>query len=134
MYFGHIGDSRIYYQPFDGEFRQLTHDHSHVGWLRRTGQLTEREARNHPRKNALHQALGAGHQFLEPDVGAVGIQPGDRFLLCSDGVVDGLWDRRLEELLRSKGDVHGLAQSVVQDAVEQSGRDNATAVVVEIRG
>ena len=45
---------------------QVTHDHSHVGWLRRKGELNEREARMHPRRNALQQALGAGNQFVEP--------------------------------------------------------------------
>ena len=101
MYFGHVGDSRIYHLPVAGAFRQLTDDHSHVGWLRRAGQINEREARTHPRRNALNQALGAGHQFVKPHLGAVPCQPGDRFLICSDGLVDGLWDRRIEEVLRS---------------------------------
>ena len=72
MYFAHLGDSRIYYLPHSGGLTQLTHDHSHVGALRRSGQLNEREARMHPRRNALQQALGAGHQFVEPHIGAVG--------------------------------------------------------------
>ena len=103
MFFAHIGDSRIYYLPREGKLTQLTHDHTHVGWLRRQGKLNEREAREHPTRNALNQALGASNQFLEPHLGAVGHQPGDRFLICSgDGLVDGLWDRkRLETLLRS---------------------------------
>ena len=132
MYFGHIGDSRIYYLPKDGAFQQVTHDHSHVGWLLRTKQISEREARSHPRKNALQQALGAEHQFLEPHVGAIGFQPGDRFLICSDGVVDGLWDRRIEEILRSPVSPNELARIVVEEAVEASGRDNTTAVAIEI--
>jgi protein phosphatase len=137
MYFAHLGDSRIYYLPFDGPLTQVTHDHSHVGWLRRKGQLNEREARTHPRRNALQQALGAGHQFIEPHIGAVGHRPGDRFLICSDGLVDGLWDRQIEELLRS-GVPPGLlsarshAQHLVEESVHSSGRDNTTAVVVEI--
>ena len=132
MYFGHIGDSRIYYLPKEGPMRQVTHDHSHVGWLQRQGQITEREARSHPRKNALQQALGAGHQFLEPHMGAVGYQPGDRFVICSDGLVDGLWDRRIEEIARSAEAVSELARKLVEEAVAASGRDNTTAVTVEI--
>ena len=96
MYFGHVGDSRIYHLPREGGLAQLTHDHTHVGWLRRQGEINEREARTHPRRNALQQALGAGNQFVEPQIGAVARQPGDRFLICSDGLVDGLWDRRIE--------------------------------------
>jgi serine/threonine protein phosphatase PrpC len=132
MYFGHIGDSRIYYLPKGGTLTQVSHDHSHVGWLRRTGKINEREARVHPRRNALQQALGAGHQFAEPQVGAVGYQPGDRFLICSDGLIDGLWDRRIGEILATSGNGHGLAKQFVDEAVAESGRDNTTAVVVDV--
>jgi protein phosphatase len=137
MYFGHVGDSRIYYLPRAGGLTQLTHDHSHVGWLRRQGKINEREARTHPRKNALQQALGAGHQFVEPHIGAVAYQAGDRFLICSDGVIDGLWDRQLEELIRTPpadGNDWSHAQRLVEEAVQASGRDNATAVVIEVVG
>ena len=133
MYFGHVGDSRIYYLPRQGGLTQVTQDHTHVGWLRRQGEINEREARTHPRRNALHQALGAGHQFVEPQIGAVAHQPGDRFLICSDGLIDGLWDRRLEELIRTPpADEKNWspAQRLVEEAVQGSGRDNTTAVVV----
>ncbi|HEX3730240.1 MAG TPA: protein phosphatase 2C domain-containing protein [Opitutaceae bacterium] len=130
MYFAHIGDSRIYHLPAGGKLAQLTEDHSHVGWLRRTGQLNEREARNHAGRNALQQVLGAGHQFMEPQVGGIACGAGDRFLFCTDGLVDGLWDARLEEALRQGGE--DLAGSLVREAVAASGRDNATAVEVEV--
>jgi protein phosphatase len=135
MYFAHIGDSRIYYLPKEGGLVQVTHDHSHVGWLRREGQINEREARTHPRRNALQQALGANHQFIDPQVGAVGYRPGDRFVLCSDGLVDGLWDRNIEDTLRhpEAGQESATpARRLVEKAVENSGSDNTTAVVVEI--
>jgi protein phosphatase len=137
LYFAHLGDSRIYYLPHDGPLTQVTHDHSHVGWLRRQGRINEREARTHPRKNALQQALGAGHQFIDPHIGAVGHRPGDRFLICSDGLVDGLWDRRIEELLRAyvpagTSPAMSHAHTLVDEAVHASGRDNTTAVVIEI--
>ncbi|HXC02882.1 MAG TPA: protein phosphatase 2C domain-containing protein [Opitutaceae bacterium] len=135
MYFAHVGDSRIYYLPHDGGLTQLTHDHSHVGWLRRNGQINERENRTHPRRNALQQALGAGNQFIEPHVGAVAYRPGDRFLICSDGLNEGLWDRQLEELIRTpppKLADQTPAQRLVEEAVHASGSDNTTAVVVEI--
>lgn len=135
LYFAHIGDSRIYYLPHDGPMRQLTQDHSYVGWLRRNGQLNEREARTHPRRNALNQALGAGHQFIEPHIGAVGHRPGDRFLICSDGLVDGLWDRNIEELIRNPPAplvAINPAQRLVEESVAASGKDNTTALVVEI--
>lgn len=134
MYFCHIGDSRIYYLPKQGGMNQLTNDHSHVGWLRRQGKINEREARTHPLRNALNQALGAGHQFIDPQVGAVGYQTGDRFLICSDGLTDGLWDRAIQELVREPTPelaAKDPARRLVEAALEASGRDNITAVLVE---
>lgn len=135
LYFGHIGDSRLYYLPREGGLRQLSHDHSYVGWLRREGKINEREARDHPGKNALQQALGAGHQFIDPQVGALAHRIGDRFLLCSDGIVDGLWDHALEDLIRSPGParVHQPAAfRLVEESLDNSGRDNLTALVLEL--
>ncbi len=129
LFFGHIGDSRIYYFPHDGPMKQLTDDHSFVGWQRRQGQLTEREARNHPRKSILTKSLGAGHQYVEPQVGAVGFEPGDKFLICSDGIVDGLWDSRLESLSReSTMD----APTLIKEALDGGSRDNVTALLIEM--
>ena len=135
LYFAHVGDTRIYYLPRAGGLKQLTYDHTHVGWLRRKGQLNERQAREHPGRNALNQALGAKIQFLEPHIGAVGHQPGDRFLICSDGLVDGLWDHRLESLIRSPPPEESAAtpaQRQVHESVQNSGKDNTTALVIEI--
>jgi PPM family protein phosphatase len=135
MFYGHIGDSRIYHFTGEGEMRQITEDHSHCGWLRRQGKLNEREHRMHPRKNVLEQALGAGHQFIKPQFGAVQWKPGDRFLLCTDGVIDGLWDRALQELIVDPPAALSStvpAERMVSEAVRESGRDNATAVVVEL--
>lgn len=134
MYFGHIGDSRIYYLPASGGLKQLTHDHTQVGWMFRQGQISEREARSHPLRNSLQRALGAGHQFVEPQIGAVGIEPGDQFLLCTDGLVDGLWDKHLEQLLRTPDETQAAippAPRLVTAALERSGKDNTTALVVE---
>ncbi len=133
VYYGHIGDSRLYYLPASQPMQQITEDHSHVGWLRRTGQINEREHRNHPRKNVLSQSLGAGHRYLNPHMGVLDYQPGDQFVLCSDGVTDGLWDRGIEEIVRNTkaDDLRSAAQRLVHAAVDESGRDNATAVVVQ---
>lgn len=130
MYFGHIGDSRIYYLPKTGNMVQVSHDHSHVGWLRRQNRIGEREARDHPQRHALQQALGAGHQCIDPQVGAVGYRAGDRFVLCSDGLTEGLWDRQIEETVRgSAGPL--AAPLLVEQAVAASGRDNTTVLVIE---
>ena len=127
MHFAHIGDSRIYWLPKGGKMKQLTDDHSYVGWMQRQGQLNERQVRTHPRRSVLMQVLGAGRQYLEPHIGSVGCEPGDRFLFCTDGVIDGIWDHRLADML-AKDD----AKTIVEYAVAESGRDNASAVVVEL--
>lgn len=136
MHFAHIGDSRIYYLPADGGgIRQITHDDTYVGWLFRKGELNERQAKTHPRRNVLQRALGAGNQFVDPQVGSVAFEPGDRFLLCSDGVIDGLYDEQIAELIRFPDATLAAldpARRVVAAGLERSGRDNTTALVVEI--
>ncbi len=136
MLFAHIGDSRIYYLPArESGMRQLTEDDTHVGWLFRNRKLNEREARNHPRRNLLQKALGAGHQFVEPQVGSVLYEAGDRFLLCTDGLVEGLFDEQLLEMMRTPDPASAAqtpAQRLVAASVERCGRDNTTAVVVEV--
>jgi len=156
VFFCHIGDSRIYHLPKRGPLRQLSHDHTHPGWLRRAGKINEREARHHPMRHMLNQVLGAGRQHVEPQVGAVLYEPGDRFLLCSDGLIDGLWDHHLEDFAR--GPILGdevtnngessaavavgshnestsgsttIAERLIAEALDRSGRDNLTAIVVE---
>ena len=136
MYFGHIGDSRIYYLPASaGTIRQLTHDDTHVGWLLRNGKINERQARSHPRRNVLQKALGGGNQFVDPQVGAVAYQTGDIFLLCTDGLVEGLYDTHLVELLRSPEASQletNLAEKLVEESLARNGRDNITALVVRV--
>ena len=130
MYFGHIGDSRIYYLPAAGGIKQISHDDTHVGWLFRNGKLNEREAKTHPRRTVLQRALGAGNQFVEPQVGAIGCEPGDRFLLCTDGVVDGLYDSQMLDIILSG--IANPAQELVCRSVAASGRDNTTALVIQL--
>ena len=134
MYFGHIGDSRIYYLPARrGGMSQVTQDDTHVGWLYRKGAINEREAREHPRRNALQKALGASHQFVDPQIGAVAYEAGDLFLLCTDGLVERLYDGQLLELLQPSENTSTAtrADHLMSAALERIGRDNLTAVVVE---
>lgn len=136
MYFGHVGDSRIYYLPAQGGgIKQLSHDDTYVGWLFRNGKLNEREARCHPRRNVLQKALGGGNQFVSPQVGAVRYDPGDSFLLCSDGLTEGLYDSHLAEILRlPQAELGGktVAQKLVDESLVKDGRDNTTALVIRV--
>jgi len=136
MYFGHIGDSRIYYLPASGkEIKQVSQDDTYVGWLFRTGQINEREAHNHPRRTALQKALGGGNQFVGPQVGAVAYETGDMFLICTDGLTDGLYDPEILELLRRPDAAEAAAtpaQLLVETSLQRAGRDNTTALVIEM--
>jgi len=134
LYFAHVGDSRIYHLPEAGGINQVSHDHTHVGWLQRDGQLTETAARSHPGRNALQQVLGGKNQNLSPQFGAIGYEPGDRFLICSDGLVEGLFDRGMERIIRNPAPhLKGTpAEMLVTEAVQTDGKDNTTAVVFEM--
>jgi serine/threonine protein phosphatase PrpC len=133
MHFAHIGDTRIYHLPASGgEMVQLTKDDTHVGWLQRTGQISEREAKMHPAKNRLQKALGAGNQFVDPQVGEVACSPGDRFLLCTDGVTDALFNAKIPEVLSGCASGTPPALHLVEESIRLSGKDNTTALLVEV--
>ena len=136
MYFAHIGDSRVYHlQRHKKTIQQLTHDDTYVGWLFRNGKISEYEARTHPRRNLLQKALGGSNRFVEPQVGAIACERGDSFLLCTDGLVDGVSDSLLAELLcdsQSSNEASNAAQLLVETSVNNSGRDNTTALVIQV--
>jgi serine/threonine protein phosphatase PrpC len=137
MYFGHVGDSRLYQlSAHDKKLKQLSQDDTHVAWLLRQGHINEHEARVHPRRNVLQKALGGGNQFVDPQVGAVDCQAGDIFLLCSDGLVEGLHDSHLAEHLHSSyydSPDANMGHRLVEIAVANDGRDNVTALVVRVQ-
>jgi serine/threonine protein phosphatase PrpC len=135
MYYAHVGDSRIYYLPARSkEIKQLSHDDTYVGWLFRTGKINEWELHNHPQRTALQKALGGGNQFVQPQVGAVRYEAGDIFMLCTDGLVDGLYDSQIFDMLR-RPDFNEAAvtpaQRLVDASLQRAGKDNTTALVIE---
>lgn len=133
MFFAHIGDSRIYYLPKGQDvIKQLSHDDTYVGWMFRNGQINEREARTHPRRNILQKSLGGTSQFVDPQVGAVGYEAGDLFLICSDGLTEGLYNHHLVEFMREEQAKGGnIAHRLVDESLSRDGRDNTTAVIIE---
>lgn len=135
LYFAHVGDSRIYHLPKEGGIKQVSEDHTHVGWLFREGKLNERGVRMHPGRNGLQQVLGGKTQSVNPHFGAIGCEAGDRFLLCTDGLVEGLWNSGMERIIRqTAGGPEGQSPAVrlVDEAVRTDGKDNTTALVLEI--
>jgi protein phosphatase len=133
MHFGHVGDTRIY-QLAKGEndLKQLTADDTHVAWLLQNGKINDYEARTHPRRNVLQKALGGENRFVEPQVGSVECGRGDVFLICSDGLTEGLFNAQIADFLRDKKSAANPAKALVEAAVKNDGRDNATALVIKV--
>jgi protein phosphatase len=86
----------------------------------------------HPAKNRLQKALGAGNQFVDPHVGEVACSPGDRFLLCTDGVTDALFNAKIPEVLAGCASSTAPALHLVEESIRLSGKDNTTALLVEV--
>ena len=126
---GHVGDSRVY-RCRNRELEQLTIDHSPVFRLYRKGLLSKEQARRHPHKHVVEQALGLGLP-VEVDVFAVDVQAGDLFLLCTDGLSDQLGDGEIEDVCRT-GSVRAMTRHLVQAANFKGGLDNVSVVLVQI--
>jgi serine/threonine protein phosphatase PrpC len=124
-----VGDSRTYLWRH-GELRQITKDHSHVQSLVDRGAITRAEARVHHQRNIVLRAMGIDPD-LEVDVFELDIEDGDRFIVCSDGLVDEADDDAIEMAVRTSADPQDLADSLVILANSNGGRDNITVVVVD---
>jgi protein phosphatase len=125
-----VGDSRTY-RWRNGELQQLTTDHSYVQDLVASGVLTTEEARHHPRRNIVTRALGV-ESVVVPDVIEVDAALGDRFVVCSDGLVDEVADDEIATIIASLPDPQALADALVERALDHGGRDNVTVVVVDV--
>ncbi len=126
----HAGDSRLY-RLRAGSLDALTDDHSLAGQLLRNGEITEEEARNHPRRSVLIRSVGV-HKQVEVDVAPVEISVADTFLLCSDGIYEMLRDKEIAEILGRAPDAHTAVAWLLDAANQNGGKDNATAVVVQV--
>jgi len=126
----HVGDSRAY-QIRDGYISQLTQDHTVVMEEVRKGRMSIEEARYHPQKHVLTQALGVAED-VSVDIFTCPLRDGDIYLLCSDGLTDLLTDEEILGLISSKEDapLPLLARDLVKAANERGGLDNITVVLV----
>ncbi|MFR8176193.1 MAG: protein phosphatase 2C domain-containing protein [Christensenellales bacterium] len=127
IYIAHVGDSRIY-RLRGGRMEQLTQDHSLVGELVRAGILTAEEARTHPRRNIITRALGTEGDNT-PDLLAADLQPGDRFLLCTDGLTGMVRDDEIERTLLDSQTADEAADRLIQMALDAGGSDNVTLIL-----
>lgn len=128
----HVGDSRAYLLHH-GKLQQLTRDHSLVADMVEAGRLTEEEARVHPNRSIITRAIGSDPN-MQPDLYEITASPGDRLLLCSDGLYSMVENSRIQSQLARIRDPQRCASALVNDAISAGGLDNVTVVVVDIVG
>jgi PPM family protein phosphatase len=130
--FGHVGDSRAYLIR-DGQLEQLTDDHSLVAELVRSGRLTPEEAETHPQRSVITRALGT-EADVDVDTFSIPVEPGDLFLLCSDGLTSMVDDQTiLGAVEANRGNLEEAAKALVNAANRGGGEDNITVVFFEVR-
>ena len=128
----HVGDSRAYLLR-GGSLKQLTHDHSLVAELVRNGRLTEEEAENHPQRSVITRVLGTDPD-VDVDTPTVAAEPGDLYVLCSDGLTAMLRDDEILAVLEeADGEPERAARMLVAAANQAGGDDNITVVAFEVR-
>jgi serine/threonine protein phosphatase PrpC len=127
-----VGDSRLYVRR-GGRLHQLTEDHTYVNELLRRGSITREQARNHPQGNVLSRALGV-QPGVAVDTMLFDVDPGDTFLLCSDGLHHYFQDARELEAGLAGDDLTQAATALVKLALARGGHDNCTAIAVRIGG
>ena len=130
MVIGHIGDSRAY-RLRGGELTQLTRDHTLVADLVAEGRLEPADVRRHPQRNLLTRVIGMAKE-VEVDEASTPAEPGDRFLLCSDGLTNMVDDAGIAELLGRDGEVVQSVWALIEAANEAGGEDNITVIVVDV--
>lgn len=127
---GHVGDSRAYL-VHDEEMRQITQDHTVVAELVELGRLSAVDAVHHPQRHLLTRSLGLGPVAV--DEVAVGLEVGDRVLICSDGLTTMLGDDEIAALLRSDATVEATVWNLIEAANSAGGLDNISVAVIDVR-
>ncbi len=125
-----VGDSRTY-RMAGGVLEQVTRDHSEVAELVAEGLLPPDEAAYHPWRHVVTRVLGGGAASVEPDVFLLPVSPGDRMLVCSDGLTDTLPDARIQAELRAAVTPQAGADRLLAAALAAGASDNVTVVVVD---
>jgi protein phosphatase len=127
---GHVGDSRAYLLH-EGTLQRLTHDHSLVEELVRDGRLTPEQAESHPQRSIITRALGVDTE-VDVDLYTVEVTPGDRVILCSDGLTTMVRERDVERIARAESDPQHASEALVDAANTAGGEDNITVVVLDV--
>jgi serine/threonine protein phosphatase PrpC len=130
-YVAHVGDSRAYLLR-DGALQRLTRDHTLVERMVEEGRIQPDQARHHPQRSILTRALGVEDEVEVDDLTVDPIQPGDRILLCTDGLSAMVDEAEIDRILREEGDPQAAAERLVEAAIQAGGDDNVTVIVLDI--
>lgn len=131
LFWAHIGDSRLYLID-DAGVQQLTKDDNQAWHQWQRGELTEYAYRNHPRKSVLSDVLGGSPHEPYPKTGSLPLRDCQRLMLCSDGIMDGLWEKTIHEMLAQDLPVHKILSAMSARAIENDGRDDSTLILAQI--
>lgn len=131
VFLAHVGDSRAYLTRID-EVKLLTEDHSMINELIRTGKMTAAEARTSRHRHVITRAIGL-YPTVQPSLATVDLMPGDRLVLCSDGLSDVVKPERIQELALS-GDPETAVTALLEAALDAGGPDNVTILVIDPEG
>ncbi|TDD94528.1 PP2C family protein-serine/threonine phosphatase [Jiangella asiatica] len=126
----HIGDSRAYLLR-GGVLAQITRDHTFVQSLVDDGRITAEDAREHPARSVVTKVL-QGQSPIQPDFSLVDVQPGDRFLICSDGLSDVVGDPDIQQVMAAAGSIEEAADRLIALALDSGAPDNVTVVLGEV--
>lgn len=126
--FAHVGDSRIGLVR-NGEYHQLTSDHSLVNALLKAGQITEEEAAHHPQRNIITQSIGQKDE-LQPDFGMVTVEAGDFIVINSDGLTNMISGDEIRDIVVSDLSIEEKAKTLIRFANNAGGLDNITVVLI----
>ncbi len=126
---GHIGDSRAYLLR-NGQIIQISDDHSMVAELVRDGVLTEEQARKHPYRNVITQAVGAADE-LNVHIRRLEKARGDKYLICSDGLYEYVTKEEMQQLLTHYSP-EDAAEMMIEKALDGGGKDNVTVLIAEV--
>lgn len=128
LYVANVGDSRLY--VVNHEISQITRDHSLVEEMVRLGEMNKEEAKDHPDRNIITRAIGAGNELLI-DFFEVEVEPEDTILMCSDGLTNMLEDEEIRRIVVGQRDIAEKAEKLIETANANGGKDNVTVVVIE---
>jgi len=126
----HMGDSRAYLLR-DGKLKRLTRDHSIVQLLIDNGEIKPEQAVTHPARGRVTRSIGMEGEPL-PEARVLQIKSGDRLLLCSDGLVGMLTDKKIQSILKNGTDPAATSRRLIDAANEAGGKDNVTAVIITV--